>query len=98
MLLRISGLVLLGLLGGACLWAAGFWLRIVASGARQAETERANYNAYTWLLSFVVIAGFWVWLLVHTYRRGSRFARAEDEGYDQDELAGGSRGGQESER
>ena len=79
MLPRVLGLIALSVVGIATLCASGFWIRIVASNASDVAQQRANYYAYMWLMTFIVIAGFWVWLLVKTIRYRAHLADVESQ-------------------
>ena len=72
---RIVGLIVLGLLALASLYASSFWTQQEQSPINKAAREAVEYRVWTWLVTCAVFFGAWIWLLVKTirYRREEEY-------------------------
>ncbi len=71
MLPRILGLIGLGVLAVGALAASSFFSKVMYNTAGTPQADRATYFAHTWLITFGILSGVWIWLLLKTiyYRR-----------------------------
>jgi len=63
---RITGLIILAIMAGACLAASVVWANMQLSGPTRQAIDRFDYLARYWLFAFIILAAAWVVLLLRT--------------------------------